>query len=339
MTAPTRRDRAMGAVIGSLIGDALGLGCHWYYDVEALQRDCGLWVDDYQDSDPEREDKFGYIARLRYEHGLRAGDTSQTGQIAVSLIESFAHCGGYSESDFTARLDDFFTTIGGSALSGRFTDRAVRETWEHRQAGTSWGVAGSSTDTAEAAIWNVVQAARSHGDMHALCIDTHRCANLTHNNPYITGYSTAFVLSVAALINGVGLDDIRTYLMGLRDDPEIEARTCSNDIMFQVGNEAARMGADPSLSLDPVVVCRLFGMNCTIGFMMPAAYFSIHRYPDNFANAVLTAVNAGGNNMARAALTGALSGAMLGLSGIPKRLISGLSDHDRLLELCEQIVE
>ena len=55
--------------------------------------------------------------------------------------------------------------------------------------------------------------------------------------------------------------------------------------------------------------------------------------------AVLSAVNGGGNNMARAALTGALSGALVGLKGIPDRFISGLTDHERLLRLAERVAE
>ena len=31
--------RAQGALLGAWIGDALGLGPHWYYDLAALRRD------------------------------------------------------------------------------------------------------------------------------------------------------------------------------------------------------------------------------------------------------------------------------------------------------------
>jgi ADP-ribosylglycohydrolase len=47
---------------------------------------------------------------------------------------------------------------------------------------------------------------------------------------------------------------------------------------------------------------------------------------DNFENGILTAVNSSGNNMARATLTGALIGAMVGIGGIPHRFIHGLTD-------------
>ncbi len=65
----------------------------------------------------------------------------------------------------------------------------------------------------------------------------------------------------------------------------------------------------------------------------------VSRFEDNFEMAVLSAINGGGNNMARAALTGALSGSIVGLSGIPEKFVSGLVDHERLLKLAEQVAD
>jgi ADP-ribosyl-[dinitrogen reductase] hydrolase len=101
--------------MGSLIGDALGLGYHWYYDVKAMRREFGDWFRDYHDGKPDRDDQYGYIAKWRYEFGLRAGDLSQTGQIAVLLLGSFAEHSGYSESDFCVRLDQVFSELDGTA--------------------------------------------------------------------------------------------------------------------------------------------------------------------------------------------------------------------------------
>jgi ADP-ribosylglycohydrolase len=61
------------------------------------------------------------------------------------------------------------------------------------------------------------------------------------------------------------------------------------------------------------------------------------RFEDDFEMAVLSAVNGGGNNMARAALTGALLGAMVGINGIPERFITGLTDHKRMMSQIESI--
>lgn len=34
----TLQDRAMGAIMGAFIGEALGVGPHWYYDLAELRR-------------------------------------------------------------------------------------------------------------------------------------------------------------------------------------------------------------------------------------------------------------------------------------------------------------
>lgn len=53
----------------------------------------------------------------------------------------------------------------------------------------------------------------------------------------------------------------------------------------------------------------------------------------DFESAVLHAVNGGGQNQARAILTGALTAAQTGLSGIPQRFIDGLDNADELVNL------
>jgi ADP-ribosyl-[dinitrogen reductase] hydrolase len=73
------------------------------------------------------------------------------------------------------------------------------------------------------------------------------------------------------------------------------------------------------------------------GFVLPGAYYMVSRFEDDFEMEVLSAINGGGNNMARAALTGALSGALVGLDGIPERFIKGLTDHEKLFYLAEKV--
>ena len=38
MQTNNSKDRAAGAVMGALIGDALGEGPHWYYDLDQLKK-------------------------------------------------------------------------------------------------------------------------------------------------------------------------------------------------------------------------------------------------------------------------------------------------------------
>jgi ADP-ribosylglycohydrolase len=61
------QDAVIGAIMGVFIGDALGFGCHWYYDLSAMKADYGHWISDYVTSKPDRSDRFGGIAKYRYE--------------------------------------------------------------------------------------------------------------------------------------------------------------------------------------------------------------------------------------------------------------------------------
>jgi len=89
-------DRASGAILGAFIGDALGLGPHWYYDLDELRRDFGPWIDGYTTPKPAH----------RYHAGMQAGDLSQAGLIMLELLRSLAECDGYEAGDFMRRLDD-----------------------------------------------------------------------------------------------------------------------------------------------------------------------------------------------------------------------------------------
>jgi len=332
------KDRAMGAIMGALIGDGLGLGCHWYYDLDQLKADFGGWVSGYNNSRTDRRDRFAEIARFRYEAGLRAGDVSQTGQVTILLLESVAGQGAYDEKDFTSRLDALLETLDGTPFSGRYTDWAMRDVWQHRRSGTEWPRAGSAADTSEAATRSVILAARYFKDPEFLAKLGYGNIRLTHRDPYIAGQSLSFAFTLSALISSTALSGIGEHMGRLAGIEAIRELVPSFDCLTQAKN--ASVALKSPVTIEPAsLISSIYGMACTLGFMLPAAYYLIHRYPEDFEMAVLSAINGGGNNMARAALTGALSGAMVGLSGIPGRFISGLRDHERLLRLAEDMAD
>ena len=102
----------------------------------------------------------------------------------------------------------------------------------------------------------------------------------------------------------------------------------------------AAAAADPDVRIEPAwKVSLVYGMPCAIYHQLPAAYYLAARFRDDFESAVLHAVNGGGQNQARAILTGALVGAQTGLSGIPWRFVDGLQRGSELLELAERLAE
>ena len=323
MSELTRRDRAMGAIVGMYIGDALGLGPHWYYDLDELRADYGDWITDYRPPKPGR-----------YHDGCRAGDVSQTGQVSLLLLTSLAEKGEYDETDFTDRLDGFLDTLDGTPQGGRYTDIAMREVWKARKEGAPWSEAAGLSDSGEAAVRGVMLAARYADDPRGLAERAMANIRLTHAEPFVAAQSLAFILSVCRLIRGKTLEKSGKSLMGWAQK-EVDRALIDVFLQPALVHEAA---VNPDILVDPPErIAQIYGLACQLGFMVPAAYWLSSRFGD-FETAVLTAVNGGGNNMARACLTGALSGALVGLGGIPQRFIDGLRDRDEILVHAEKVV-
>jgi ADP-ribosylglycohydrolase len=100
----------------------------------------------------------------------------------------------------------------------------------------------------------------------------------------------------------------------------------------------ARAAIDPGVCIEPAwKVSLVYGMPCAVYHQFPAAYYLAARFKADFEAAVLHAVNGGGQNLARAMLTGALVGAQVGLSGIPPRFIDGLEGGAARVELARQL--
>ena len=346
------QDRAAGALIGSLVGDALGLGCHWYYDLDELRRDYGT-VTGY--TTPKKD---------RYHAGMQAGQLSQAGLIQVMLMQSIVSQGGYVENDFTRRLDkDLFPQIDGTPMNGPggYTNQSLREAWRCRvEQKLPWSQTGGTADTSESAERAIVLSALYTNAPGKLAHNVVANTQLTQNDPAIMAMSLAFAAVLGQLIQGKKMSpEISMTLMGLVKTGELPFHSVTQknygaplpgkaDIP-QAGNfsspdalltpmYAAQIALDPAISIEPAAkVATVYGLPCAIYHLLPAAYYLATRFADDFESAVLSAINGGGQNMSRAMLTGALVGAQVGLSGIPSRFIDELNNGKELVALAKSL--
>ena len=348
-----RRDRAAGALAGAFIGDALGLGPHWYYDLDELHRDYGDWIDGYRDPRPDR-----------YHVGLKAGDLSQAGFILKLTGRSLVERGGYDQADFYRRMDeDLFPLLDGSPSNGPggYTSQSIREAWRQRVlAGKPWGEIGGQADTTEGIERALAIAVRYAGEPRRLAECVAANTALTQIDEAILSMTVAFCAVLGLLVQGERLDEnLSDTLMAGAKRGDLPFHTVTGD-NFQgpppgktdaprTGNFAspdalltpsymARAAADPGIRIEPAWKASIvYGMPCAIYHQLPAAYYLAARFRDDFESAVLHAVNGGGQNQARAMLAGALVGAQVGLKGIPPRFIDGLTEREEILRLVEQL--
>jgi ADP-ribosylglycohydrolase len=347
-------DRAAGAVIGALVGDALGLGPHWYYDLAELRREYGEWISGYTDPKPNR-----------YHGGMKAGQLDQTGLLLVLLLRSVVENGAYNEDDFTRRLDEFFKQLDGTPMQGPggYTSQSIREAFRRRtQRGLSWKETGGHADTTEAAERAIVLAARYALNPRKAAETVSANCILTQADPAIVAMTTAYNAVLSLLVSGEKLDaSISDKLIDLvqkgnlpfhavttgrlgpprpgEPDPPNAGKFSSPDALL-TPSYIAEAAADPDIRIEPAwKVSIVYGMPCAIYHQLPAAYYLAARFPGDFESAVLHAINGGGQNMARACLTGALVGAQVGLSGIPLRFVDGLENHTELISLAQRLGE
>jgi ADP-ribosylglycohydrolase len=346
-------DRAAGAIMGALIGDALGLGCHWYYDISELRRDYGEWITGYTTPEPDR-----------YHGGMKAGELSQTGLILVMLLRSVTELGEYNEDDFTRRLDEeLFPLLNGEPVygPGGYTNQSIREAYRRRvEQKKPWSETGGHADTTESAERAIVLAARYAKNPKKAAETVSSNCRLTQGDEAIIAMSTAYNMVLGQLVAGEKLTPaISQKLMSLvhsnelpfhavtgsnlsaprpgDPDPPRAGRFSSPDALL-TPHYVALAALDPDIRIEPAWKASIvYGMPCAIYHQLPAAYYLASRFADDFESAVLHALNGGGQNMFRAMLTGALVGAQVGLEGIPQRFFDGLDNGQELVALAKKL--
>ena len=353
---PDLGERVLGALMGAFVGDALALGPHWYYDLDALRRDYGPWITDYTAPRPER-----------YHAGLRAGQSSQAGWLLERTLSSLVERGGYDEADFCRRIDEeLFPLLDGTPLSGPggYTSQSIREAWRLRVGrGLAWGEIGGYADNTEAAERVLAIAVRHALHPERLARDVGSNTALTQIDPTVMAMTVAYGCVLGQLVQGQALDEaLSGRLMALVRDGQLPFHTvtaegessvsrgsekprrdvgefASPDALLTPSN-IARAARDPGVRIEPAwKVSLVYGMPCAVYHQFPAAYYLAARFGADYENAVLHAVNGGGQNQARAMLTGALCGAMGGLQAIPRRWIQGLELSAERLRLARRLAD
>lgn len=351
-TAPvSQRQRVLGAIMGAFVGDALALGPHWYYDLDELRRVYGDWIGDYTTPQPGR-----------YHAGLAAGASSQAGIILALTLRSLVECDGYDEADFCRRLDDdLFPQLDGTPMAGPggYTSQSIREAFRLRRQGIPWGKVAGLADNTEAAERVLALAVRHANNPAQLAASVSRNVALTQRDPTVAAMTLAYCLVLGQVVSGEPLDaNLSGKLMAKVQSGELPFHTVtSGNLAVPQGEEAPLLAgqfASPDALLTVSSIARaasehliepawkvslVYGLPCAVYHQFPAVYYLAARFQEGFEAAVLSAVNGGGQNLARALLTGALCGAIGGIDAIPQRFLDGLEKRDDYLALAEQLAD
>ena len=325
MTIPLRQ-RIKGSLYGLIIGDALAMPVHWYYNRQAMKADYGyvsdylkprnphpdsiLWRSRYSAPGPAGEilhDQAQYWGQggIHYHQFLQAGENTLNVKICRLIIDSIKRNGRYDADEFLKNYIAFMTT------PGNHRDTYIEEC--HRNFFTNYarGVAPRRCGVIEkhiGGLLGIVPIVAFYSERPEIACDsalTHLA--LTHPG---TKMETA-----GRLICDLLLQALRGIPLKIAILEEIEDQ--SNPFL---GHPFTKWLNVP----DERVIGPRFSTACYVEDSVPAVIYLALKYHDNPEEALIRNTNLGGDNAGRGALLGALLGSAHGVDGFPSRWVNGL---------------
>ena len=300
-------DRARGALVGVAVGDAVGAPF---------------------------EGRPGPLPLPRVEAALQGGATLRTTDdtaMTLALAESLLACGGLDEDDLAATFAQHYVRDPNRGYGGAVRDLLVRVA-----AGQDWrtlaaGQFGGTGSFGNGAAMRVAPVGVAAADLAQAVDWARRSAATTHTHPEAMAGAAVQAAAVAMLVRVADPEALRTadLLAQLR---EVAGNGSVGDRLAVVAS-AARAG-----SVDLELLITEIGTGVSAWEAVPAAVGCLVREPRSFRNAVLAAVSLGGDTDTIAAMTGAMSGALLGEQAVPQEWRDRVEHASTLARLGEQLV-
>ncbi|HEX2912529.1 MAG TPA: ADP-ribosylglycohydrolase family protein [Chloroflexia bacterium] len=345
---PNWEEYFTGCLVGLAVGDALGSATEGKGRQEIAEQFSGP-LTDYQ----PRESLTLVAGHDEYEMpGLPAGSTTEDTFLALLHARSLINTGGKVEPlDFgpyfvealNSKIEPFmgFTTRV-SLLRARETGDFQAGLAEEHSAGN-----GVAVRIAPVGLMHVY----GQYNRESFLADCERAARLTHNNPVAIAGGVAVATAVRLLcrheiipedLMAAALDMLQPGYLGLpmAGNPMRQKLIVAQDYIEErqtlVDNvEANDLDVDFfRIDLNNLERC---GTSGYAPETVAAAFYAFAARKDSFEEAVTLAINAGGDSDAIASITGALSGAYLGLSAIPERWRNGLLNYQEVLQVAKDL--
>jgi len=295
-------DRARGALLGLACGDALGRPVE-FQSAAAIQREHG------------RLDEMVGHGTWNQPAGTITDDTEQALCIARSLVEQQDFDPGDIADRFVAWYDSGPFDIGRMTMRslsrlkhGDTWDEAGQHVWEQSREGQNAGN-GSVMRCPPLAIPYA-------SDWERLTEVSRQSSQITHADPRCTAGCAVLNLTVAGLLE--------------------DADTPLQDTLDYLGADAPD---ELVTALEPLARRNSPGVLETSGYVVHSLQTALHDglIADSAEEAIVTAVNRGGDTDTIGAISGAVAGARFGASQLPDRWLAAIDETDELELLAEQL--
>ena len=320
------RDRAEGALWGLLLGDALAMPVHWYYDRDALRRDYGevrdllaprnphpgsiLHRSHYAPANPDADilhDQVRYWGQpgIHYHQHLEAGENTLNLQLVQVLLADLAEQGRYDADRYLERMIAFVRDPDSHCDT--YAEEWLRAFFERRARGAPLRECGVIEKHIGGLAGPVCVLLFHHDDPALARAAGHEHRELTHKGPAMAVALDAVADVLLPVLAGAPLREV-VDAAGVRSDN----RLLQHD--FE--------GWEPLEDLE--VIGRILSPACCVEDSVPATLYLARKYAERPEDGLVANTMAGGDNCYRGAVLGALLGAASGVAGWPERWRRGL---------------
>jgi ADP-ribosyl-[dinitrogen reductase] hydrolase len=306
---PNKKDAIVGCILGTAVGDALGLA------VEGLTKNRQAKM--YPDLD-----NYHFLAG----RGMISDDTEHTCMVAQSLIVSAGNADLFLK-DLAWRLRLWF--LGLPAGIGLATLRSILKLWIGIPAQKSGVYSAGNGPAMRSAIIGVCC-----GENGSRMLPLVRaCTRITHTD--YKAEEASVVVSLAAYLAAsagkeISPDDFRDFL--IKSIPVI-----SSDLSDLIDKVIASVQKGDSTEAFAAQSGLTRGVTGYIFDTVPVAIHAWLRNQSDYRRGVLEIIRCGGDTDTAAAIVGAIIGARVGKTGIPEEWLDGLCEWPRSTSWMEQL--
>ncbi len=302
-----------GCLLGSAVGDALGMQTEGMSPGEIKQKFNIAF--DYGPGMPGSPNE-----KLR--PGQYTDDTEQTLILARSIVEA----GKFDPILFSKKLVEHYAMITSNPGSNRGWGCTSLDSCKRLQSGTPWNESGGDSPTCGSSMRISPIGLLYPDNLKQLEKISVESSLPTHKHLESIGGGVAVACAVSLAITNT--------------NPDIILKTSGN-----LANKYDPVMGNKIYSIEKMRYMPELNAFATIGTslmtrdVVPSAFYCFSKSPLDFSRSVLAAVNAGGDTDSIAAITGAISGAYLGIDAIPKKWLDGLENCKEIKSLALELWE
>lgn len=318
---PSVEQRALGALWGLAIGDAMGMPTSF------------LTPDEIREQFGEIVDFQPPLPGHRFHDGLGAGHITDDTEQSLGLARSFVRCGRVVPEDIVRELLDWAERVRGTYVSplGPSTARALQQI----VSGSPIATAGREGDTNGAAM-RIAPLGILHGirgsTLEAVIADVTLACLPTHGTDVAIASAAALAWAIASCFRGHLT--VQEVLDSAREAAEhAQALGChvpAPSIARRIEWIAQMWAHEPLPKLMVTDVYELIGTGVAAADSVPAAFGVFAAARGDPRAAILLASNMGGDCDTIAAMAGALAGAFQGIAAIPPQWVEEIARVNEL---------